>query len=68
MNKFKFDFNYIKKNLNIKNFLKDIYALEKDSNKVSGDKYGGGRNGIGRLGGKPGNKLEILLLGDCGKV
>ena len=42
MNKFKFDFNYIKKNLNKKNFLKDIYVLEKDSNKVSGDKYGGG--------------------------
>ena len=42
MNKFKFDFNYIKKNLNQKNFLKDIYVLEKDSNKVSGDKYGGG--------------------------
>jgi len=42
MNKFKFDFNYIIKNLNKKNFLKDIYVLEKDSNKVSGDKYGGG--------------------------
>ena len=42
MNKFKFNFNYIKKNLNKKNFLKDIYVLEKDSNKVSGDKYGGG--------------------------
>ena len=42
MSKFKFDFNYIKKNLNQKNFLKDIYVLEKDSNKVSGDKYGGG--------------------------
>ena len=42
MNKFKFDFNYIKKYLNKKNFLKDIYVLEKDSNKVSGDKYGGG--------------------------
>ena len=42
MNKFKFDFNYIKKNLNQDNFLKDIYVLEKDSNKVSGDKYGGG--------------------------
>ena len=42
MNKFKFDFNYIKNNLNQKNFLKDIYVLEKDSNKVSGDKYGGG--------------------------
>ena len=42
MNTFKFDFNYIKKNLNQKNFLKDIYVLEKDSNKVSGDKYGGG--------------------------
>ena len=34
MNKFKFDFNYIKKNLNQKNFLKDIYELE-------GDAYGG---------------------------
>ena len=42
MNKFKFDFNYIKKNLNQNNFLQDIYVLEKDSNKVSGDKYGGG--------------------------
>ena len=42
MNKFKFDFDYIKKNLNQKNFLKDIYVLPKNSNKVSGDKYGGG--------------------------
>ena len=41
MNKFKFDFNYIKKNLNQKNFLKDIYELEKDTC-FSGDKYGGG--------------------------
>ena len=30
MNKFKFDFNYIKKNLNQKNFLKDIYELESE--------------------------------------
>jgi len=41
MNKFKFDFNYIKKNLNQNNFLKDIYVLEKDTC-FSGDKYGGG--------------------------
>ena len=41
MKKFKFDFDYIKKNLNQKNFLKDIYVLPKDSD-FSGDKYGGG--------------------------
>jgi hypothetical protein len=39
--KFKFNFNSIKKNLNLKNFLKDIYKLAKDY-KFSGDKYGGG--------------------------
>ena len=35
MSKFKLNFNYIKKNLNFKNFLKQIYKLE-------GDKFGGG--------------------------
>ena len=36
-NKFKFDFDYIRKNLNQKNFLKDIYVLDEDR-----EKYGGG--------------------------
>ena len=51
MNKFKFDFNYIKKNLNQKNFLKDIYELEKDTC-FSGDKYGGG-------------DMFLKVLGNC---
>ena len=35
MKKFRFDLNYIKKNLNINNFIKDISKLDYD-------KYGGG--------------------------